>query len=600
MKRWIQSSHPQRLLICLTSGCTSGVVDSFSDGPAVLPEFGAAAALLPLSQNRDVVHGRPGHLPPATARPQPAPRGQVHGPFQFYTELPEKEEKEETDERKRKELSEDEEEEEEQVSSVKKKRKLLRKSLCEDDDEQQPGPSCQLTPRRRKKSGKVCLYSPLKKGEKRDIWTWPIFKSQLPVTCGSQEGILSRERLAKGESCIMFQKKWFTPAGFEKSAGKGSSKNWKFSIRCMGTPLARLIDEGNLTSANYRRGKKVKSRQAKRSLFSSETVSEEEEDDDENEDEEVEDLENQTDNVSYSDKENSSDVPDEDRETEEQTEQEPEVHKVFKVACGDATGTLHQKRFGSGTRGKCIRTERSWLTPMEFLKETSSQSDLWRKEIMFEGQPLCALIEAEVLKIHSLLCKCRLCKPNKKDLEDQINDDECCVCKRGEADLVLCDSCPCSFHQKCHLPHVDDNLLKDNRPWMCTFCVTFQEWRFGNKLEITAALSHQISDHILECQYLVLHLYSADDQQIFGINPSLSLENYSTYVKTPMWLERLAEKLQGKEYRTVGDFVSDVQLIFTNFASYNQANPDILVVGDRLKQLFHSEFRRVFNISEES
>lgn len=41
--------------------------------------------------------------------------------------------------------------------------------------------------------------SPLKKGEKNAIWNWPLYKLQLPVTCGLQEGILDRNRLAKGQ-----------------------------------------------------------------------------------------------------------------------------------------------------------------------------------------------------------------------------------------------------------------------------------------------------------------------------------------------------------------------------------------------------------------
>lgn len=35
--------------------------------------------------------------------------------------------------------------------------------------------------------------------EKSDIWTWLIFKVQLPVTCGTQQGLLNRDRLAKGQ-----------------------------------------------------------------------------------------------------------------------------------------------------------------------------------------------------------------------------------------------------------------------------------------------------------------------------------------------------------------------------------------------------------------
>ena len=97
------------------------------------------------------------------------------------------------------------------------------------------------------------------------------------------------------------------------------------------------------------------------------------------------------------------------------------------------------------------------------------------------------------------------------------------------------------------------------------------------------------------------------------------------YVQTPMWLRKVTEKLQGKEYRKVGNFVSDVKLIFTNWASYNrvrnveellsnikmnqyfrdqdcsvvlQANPELLALGDRLEQLFDSQFKVVFNIGD--
>lgn len=46
--------------------------------------------------------------------------------------------------------------------------------------------------------------------------------------------------------------------------------------------------------------------------------------------------------------------------------------------------------------------------------------------------------------------------------ENEKNDDECYVCKgeEEEAELVVCDHCPRSFHQKCHLPHVDDTTLR--------------------------------------------------------------------------------------------------------------------------------------------
>lgn len=50
----------------------------------------------------------------------------------------------------------------------------------------------------------------------------------------------------------------------------------------------------------------------------------------------------------------------------------------------------------------------------------------------------------------------------------------------------------------------------------------------------------------------------------------LQLSDYSAVVKTPMWLGNVADKLENQVYKTVGEFVSDVELIFTNCASYNR------------------------------
>ena len=41
--------------------------------------------------------------------------------------------------------------------------------------------------------------TPLTKGQSRDIWTWELYRTQVPVTCGDKEGMLYRAKLAKGE-----------------------------------------------------------------------------------------------------------------------------------------------------------------------------------------------------------------------------------------------------------------------------------------------------------------------------------------------------------------------------------------------------------------
>ncbi|XP_039681154.1 nuclear body protein SP140-like protein isoform X4 [Perca fluviatilis] len=305
-------------------------------------------------------------------------------------------------------------------------------------------------------------------------------------------------------------------------------------------------------------------------------------------------------------------------ELEEQTEQQPEAsndsgRKVFKVTCGALAGTLHKKRFASGTCGKSIRTETSWMTPVEFVNKASCQtSGCWRKDIKWEGEPIGVLLEAKILESHSLLCKCKLCRPDCKDLlsrlswqENQKNDDECSICKTGEEEeeeLVVCDNCPRSFHQKCHLPHVEDTMLGDDSLWMCTFCVfgTNKGWLYMDELEREAAMSRQISRCMLQCQYLLLYLCDADEEQIFATNPCLYLLDYSATITTPMWLGNVADKLQKQLYQTVGEFVSDIQLIFTNCATYNRDKAEFLAVGSRLKNLFDKEFNNVFNIKEET
>lgn len=301
-------------------------------------------------------------------------------------------------------------------------------------------------------------------------------------------------------------------------------------------------------------------------------------------------------------------IPEEEENAEEQTEEQSDNREgnhmtVFEVTCGDVAATLHKKRFASGTLGKCIRTEKKWMTPVDFVKEVLSEMDAsWKKDITCEGKPLSDLIEDKILACHSLLCNCRLCAPDSEDLENQKNDDECWICRsEEEAELVECDYCPRSFHQKCHLPHVEDAILEDDRPWMCTFCVLANTKELFSSMQSTAAaLSCNITEHMLQCQYLLLHLYNTDKQQIFATNPSLYLSDYTTVITTPMWFDCVAEKLQEKRYQTVRDFVSDVHLIFTNCASYNRDNPEFTAMGVILKECFDREFKNVFKIHEDT
>ncbi|XP_029583120.1 nuclear body protein SP140-like protein isoform X2 [Salmo trutta] len=517
------------------------------------------------------------------------------GSFTFNEKLPKKVEKEEEEEDKKKaseEGEEEEEKEEEKEEEEKTRRKNSKqKERSESAEEEQPSTSTQSNPSQKRKVQRPTHCLRFRKGEKDDIWTWPIYKTQLPVTCGDKEGILIRNKLAKGERCILVQGRWFTPSGFEEFGGKKSSKNWKYSIRCRGTTLGKLIQEGHLTSPDFKRRK---SAQAKRALFPSNqsagSITESEEDDEEEEEEE--EAEQERDEGEKGEQANTA------GESSTGGSHCGVKKFVFKVTCGAKNGMLHKDRFASGLCGKSIRTDQRWMTPVEFVTVGSALEDpSWENDIQWDGKPLSLLIERKILVIHSLLCKCNLCSSTAKDRHDQDNDDDCFIC-RSQGSLICCDECPRSFHQRCHLPNVDDAMLGDKLPWVCTFCVlrTSQLWRYPSQQTYQEALTCQISDHLLECQYLLLCLYNADKDHIIVADPCINVRNYSSVIKTPIWLDRVVEKLQQNLYQTVQHFVSDVLLIFTNCATFNRDNAEFRGMGERLNDLFEREFKSIFSI----
>uniref|UniRef100_A0A4W5MEH1 Nuclear body protein SP140-like protein n=1 Tax=Hucho hucho TaxID=62062 RepID=A0A4W5MEH1_9TELE len=517
----------------------------------------------------------------------------LNGSFTFYEILPKKVEKEEEEEDKKKKGSAEREEEEKKTG--RKKRNQKKKS---ESEEEKPSTSTQSKPSQKRKVQRPKYSSPFSKEEKADIWTWPLLKTQLPVTCGDKEGMLNRDKLAKGERCIVVQGRWFTPSGFEEFGGKKSSKNWKYSIRCRDTTLGKLIQEGHLTSPDFKRRKS-----AQRALFPSNqsvgsiTQSEEDDDDDDDDDDEEDKVEEET------EQEREEGEREEQANTAEGGSRKGGSHgggkkSVFKVTCGAINGMLHKDRFASGSCGKSIRTELCWMTPVDFLTVGSALEDpSWKKDIQWDGKPLSVLIKSKILVIHSLLCKCKLCSPTAKDRHDQDNDDDCFIC-RSQGSLICCDKCPSSFHQRCHLPNVDATILGDDCPWMCTFCVlrASQSWRYPKQMTYQEALTCRISDHLLECQYLLLCLYHADEDYIFVKDPCINVRNYSSVIKTPVWLDRVVEKLQQNLYQSVQHFVSDVLLIFTNCATFNRDNAEFRGMGKRLKDLFEREFKSTFSI----
>ncbi|XP_037393193.1 nuclear body protein SP140-like protein [Pygocentrus nattereri] len=266
------------------------------------------------------------------------------------------------------------------------------------------------------------------------------------------------------------------------------------------------------------------------------------------------------------------------------------------VSCGSVNGVLYKCRFASGSRSKSIRTEERWFTPEEFVRQELTLIDgHWKKDIRCHSKTLNYLSKKQILIVHSLLCSCNLCSPMEQDLLDEKNDDECFICDSDLGDLLCCDECPRAFHHQCHLPAVQDDSLGEK--WMCTFCVlkTKQRCRQPRQMTEKEALDSSISQYILHCEYLLLYMYKEDIDWVFIEDPTKTVSGYSRVITDPMWVDRVTTKLQNKQYKTLGQFVSDVRLIFHNCHIFNKGNK-FDKLGSRLSEVFEREFKTIFNI----
>ncbi|XP_058875382.1 nuclear body protein SP140-like protein isoform X3 [Acipenser ruthenus] len=448
---------------------------------------------------------------------------------------------------------------------------------------QSPGTSAQnrgrTGPGKRPKPAKPTYGSFSQGGSKEDkqpIWTFPLYRTTLPVTCGQKQGSLHRERLSKGEPCVSVEGRWFSPSEFEELAGRGSSKNWKKSIYCNRTPLSKLFEGGHLTSPPLKRRKpgtatgegRAKSQTPlKRNL------------------------------PEASDESTNSPIKFTPLESDDDDDDEEDLSifspETLQVSFGRVQGILHRERFASGTCGKCIRTPESWLTPHDFTRMDGRVADKsWRKSILCKGKPLNYLIKKEILVIHSLLCKCHNCE----DLTGwQDNDDECTVCSHGGS-LICCDLCPLAFHADCHVPTAEEPASSGK--WFCSFCKIEVQQTPRNRCQTkTDVLALEIRTQLLECQYLLLRLYSSKDSGIFCPNPCHTVEGYTDFIDMPMWLDKVKEKLASDRYSTVGEFVRDVNLIFQNCAQLHKDNR-YGKMGQKLHSVFEENFKNVFGIEQ--
>lgn len=83
---------------------------------------------------------------------------------------------------------------------------------------------------------------------------------------------------------------------------------------------------------------------------------------------------------------------------------------ILPVRCKNTNGELHKAKFGSGGRGRCIKSLDLWFTPNEFEAHSGRASSKdWKRSIRYGGRTLQCLIDDNILQPHATSCTCAAC-----------------------------------------------------------------------------------------------------------------------------------------------------------------------------------------------
>ncbi|KAL6106099.1 baz1a [Pungitius sinensis] len=96
------------------------------------------------------------------------------------------------------------------------------------------------------------------------------------------------------------------------------------------------------------------------------------------------------------------------------------------------------------------------------------------------------------------------------------------------------------------------------------------------------------------CEQLTVELVRHEDSWPFmKLVSRTQVPDYYDIVKKPIALSTIREKVNNCEYQAAGEFVSDVDLMFSNCLQYNPRHTNEAKAGHRLQQFFYSELSRL-------
>lgn len=96
-----------------------------------------------------------------------------------------------------------------------------------------------------------------------------------------------------------------------------------------------------------------------------------------------------------------------------------------------------------------------------------------------------------------------------------------------------------------------------------------------------------------QCETIVKAITKSTAGKWFINDPTkLKLQNYDHWVKTPMWLGRVEERLRRREYKDVAAFRDDMRLIFANAKAYNPEHSEARRDAETCSDRFEKDYMR--------
>ncbi|XP_054578758.1 nuclear body protein SP140-like protein isoform X2 [Eptesicus fuscus] len=244
---------------------------------------------------------------------------------------------------------------------------------------------------------------------------------------------------------------------------------------------------------------------------------------------------------------------------------------ILPVTCGPAKGMLYKEKMKQGISAKCIRTENGkQLTLKEFeIEGNHERSKNWKMSVRCGGYPLKCLIQKKILPDPPRRRKI-IPESHSDNITDPYpeNSNICEVCHKGGT-LFCCDTCSRSFHETCHIQHIDP----DRNPWSCILCQikVIQERCPKSQpcpVESEVLERKMLHEEQLKCELLLLNVCAWSKSSFFTPKPYYSKKPPQS-LKKCMWLNKIREKLASKLYLKVKEFVQDMRLIFQNHRTTN-------------------------------